>query len=872
MSQAKKRVYNFTEGSKEQKDLLGGKGANLAEMTGIGLPVPKGFTITTEACLEYLDSKKLLPELVKEIEEHIARLENETGKKFADEENPLLVSVRSGSKFSMPGMMDTILNLGLNHQSVEIFAHKTENPVFAYDCYRRLIQMFGDVVKGVDKNIFEEALTLYKATQGYSSDIEMKAKDWKEIIQQFTTIYLKEVGENFPQDPSKQLYAAVEAVFTSWNNPRAVTYRRIHEISDKLGTAVNIQEMVFGNTGGNSGTGVAFTRNPATGEAGVFGEFLLNAQGEDVVAGIRTPRPIQELKQEQPTIYMQFEKICHQLEAHYQDMQDIEFTIEEGILFILQTRNGKRTAKAAFKIATQMAEDGVISKKDSLKRLTPSMITQLLHPVFDEQMLAKNQAVAKGLPASPGAASGRVYFHAEDAQKAHEAGQKVILLRTETSPEDIEGMVVSEAIVTSRGGMTSHAAVVARGMGVCCVVGCEQLTINEKLKQASDGTQTIKEGDLLSVDGTTGKIYRGEIKLDKAQNLDLLIKVLQWASHIGNMQVKANAETVEDIRTALDFGASGIGLARTEHMFFGKERILEMRKMFLSEDQLQRKQSLETLKEFQKKDFAEILSLTEGMPCTIRLLDPPLHEFMPKTKEEYKQVAEACGQTVDFIMQRGKDLEEFNPMLGHRGCRLAITYPEIYEMQVEAIMEAALELAKTGKQVKPEIMIPLVAEEKELSYLKKMLEDKIQDVFEKHQLKIAYKIGAMLEIPRACLTADQLATSAQFFSFGTNDLTQLTYGFSRDDSVKFLPDYIDKGILEDDPFQHLDQKGVGSLMKTAIELVKPQHKDISFGVCGEVGGDPDSVAFLQKIGLDYVSCSPYRVPAVLLTVAQMSIK
>lgn len=872
MSQAKKRVYNFTEGSKEQKDLLGGKGANLAEMTGIGLPVPKGFTITTEACLEYLDSKKLLPELVKEIEEHIARLENETGKKFADEENPLLVSVRSGSKFSMPGMMDTILNLGLNHQSVEIFAHKTENPVFAYDCYRRLIQMFGDVVKGVDKNIFEEALTLYKATQGYSSDIEMKAEDWKEIIQQFTTIYLKEVGENFPQDPSKQLYAAVEAVFTSWNNPRAVTYRRIHEISDKLGTAVNIQEMVFGNTGGNSGTGVAFTRNPATGEAGVFGEFLLNAQGEDVVAGIRTPRPIQELKQEQPTIYMQFEKICHQLEAHYQDMQDIEFTIEEGKLFILQTRNGKRTAKAAFKIATQMAEDGVISKEESLKRLTPSMITQLLHPVFDEQMLAESKSVAKGLPASPGAASGRVYFHAQDAQKAHAAGQKVILLRTETSPEDIEGMVVSEAIVTSRGGMTSHAAVVARGMGVCCVVGCEQLTINEKLKQAYDGTHTINEGDLLSVDGTTGKIYRGEIKLDKVQDLDLLVKVLQWASHIGNMQVRANAETVEDIRAALDFGASGIGLARTEHMFFGKERILEMRKMFLSEDQLQRKQSLETLKEFQKKDFAEILSLTEGMPCTIRLLDPPLHEFMPKTKEEYEQVAEACGQTVDFIMHRGKDLEEFNPMLGHRGCRLAITYPEIYEMQVEAIMEAALELAKTGKQVKPEIMIPLVAEEKELSYLKKMLEDKIQDVFEKHQLKIAYKIGAMLEIPRACLTADQLATSAQFFSFGTNDLTQLTYGFSRDDSVKFLPDYVEKGILEDDPFQHLDQKGVGSLMKTAIELVKLQHKDISFGVCGEVGGDPDSVAFLQKIGLDYVSCSPYRVPAVLLTVAQMSIK
>ncbi len=872
MSRAKKRVYNFTEGSKEQKDLLGGKGANLAEMTGIGLPVPKGFTITTEACLEYLDSKKLLPELVKEIEEHIAKLEKETGKQFADEENPLLVSVRSGSKFSMPGMMDTILNLGLNNQSVEIFARKTGNPVFAYDCYRRLIQMFGDVVKGVDKSIFENALTQYKSAYGYSSDIEMKAEDWKDIIQQFSTIYLKEVGENFPQDPTKQLYAAVEAVFTSWNNPRAVTYRRIHEISDKLGTAVNIQEMVFGNTGGDSGTGVAFTRNPSTGEAGVFGEFLLNAQGEDVVAGIRTPRPIQELKKDQPAIYLQFEKICHQLEAHYQDMQDIEFTIEEGKLFILQTRNGKRTAKAAFKIATQMAEEGVISKEESLKRLTPSMITQLLHPVFDEQILAERQAITKGLPASPGAASGRVYFHAEDAQRAHAAGQKVILLRTETSPEDIEGMIVSEAIVTSRGGMTSHAAVVARGMGVCCVVGCEQLTINEKSKQAYYGACIINEGDLLSVDGTTGNIYPGEIKLDKAQDLDLLVKVLRWASHVGNMQVRANAETVEDIKTALDFGASGIGLARTEHMFFGKERILAMRKMFLSEDQLQRKQSLEMLKAFQKKDFTEILSLTEGIPCTIRLLDPPLHEFMPKSKEEYEQVAEACGQTVDFIMQRGKELEEFNPMLGHRGCRLAITYPEIYEMQVEAIMEAALDIAKTGKQVKPEIMIPLVAEEKELSYIKKMLEDKIRDVFEKHQMKIAYKIGAMLEIPRACLTADQLASSAQFFSFGTNDLTQLTYGFSRDDSVKFLSDYIEKGILKDDPFQHLDQKGVGSLMKMAIELVKPQHKDISFGVCGEVGGDPDSVAFLQKIGLDYVSCSPYRVPAVLLTVAQMSIK
>lgn len=872
MSMGKKRVYDFTQGSKEQKDLLGGKGANLAEMTSIGLPVPRGFTITTEACLEYQNSKKLDAELIKEIESHIALLEKETGKKFADNENPLLVSVRSGSKFSMPGMMDTILNLGLNHQSVEILAQKTGNPVFAYDCYRRLIQMFGDVVKAVDKNLFEEALTDYKMKHAYTSDTEMQAVDWKQIIKQFSEIYLKEVGEKFPQEPAEQLYAAVEAVFTSWNNPRAVTYRRIHDIPDTLGTAVNIQEMVFGNTGSKSGTGVAFTRNPATGEGGVFGEFLMNAQGEDVVAGIRTPRPIQELKEDNPDIYRQFEEICQQLEAHYQDMQDIEFTIEEGKLFILQTRNGKRTAKAAFKIATQLAEDGVISKKESLKRLTPSMITQLLHPVFDEQSLAQNQAIAKGLPASPGAAYGRVYFNAQDAQNAHEAGQKVVLLRTETSPEDIEGMLVSEAIVTSRGGMTSHAAVVARGMGVCCVVGCEALNVNEKLKQAQYGAQIIKEGDIVSVDGTTGNIYRGEIKLDKAQDLEILGKVLKWAAEIGDMKVRANAETVEDIKTALDFGASGIGLARTEHMFFGKERILEMRKMFLSEEEMQRKKSLETLKEYQKKDFLEILSLTEGMPCTIRLLDPPLHEFMPKTKEEFEEVANACGQSVDFIVQRGKELEEFNPMLGHRGCRLAVTYPEIYEMQVEAIIEAALDLAQAGKQVKPEIMIPLISEERELTYLKALLESKIQKLFKERGSEVAYKIGAMLEIPRACLTADKLATAAQFFSFGTNDLTQLTYGFSRDDSVKFLPEYIEKRILKDDPFQHLDQDGVGALMKTAIGLVKPEHPEISFGVCGEVGGDPEAVTFLKKIGLDYVSCSPYRVPAVLLTIAQSSTK
>lgn len=866
----KKFIYSFNETHNEGKETLGGKGANLAEMTRLGLPIPQGFTITTRCCMDYLADATFFEEhLQSEILKAVKNLETETGKSFTADNEILLVSVRSGAAFSMPGMMDTILNLGLNDQRVKKFATLT-SPGFAFDCYRRLIQMFGDVVYHIPKELFDQQ------KERLEQELNKKITAFQEEDHFALIVRYQEVFEQhqvvFPQDPVAQLFEAIKAVFDSWNNQRAVVYRNLHHIAHDLGTAVNIQEMVFGNRGLDSGTGVVFTRNPVTGENQLFGEFLLNAQGEDVVAGIRTPEPIRRLRLTMPKVYQDFRHYAELLEYHYRDMQDIEFTIENEKLYILQTRNGKRTAAATVKIALDLAKENRITKQEALLRVTPDTIDQLIHPVFDQEKRQHMERLAMGLPASPGAASGQIVFTAEKAKELTNLGKKVILVRQETSPEDIEGMIVSEAIVTSRGGMTSHAAVVARGMGVCCVVGCEQLTINEKLKQASDGTQTIKEGDLLSVDGTTGKIYRGEIKLDKVQDLDLLVKVLQWASHIGNMQVRANAETVEDIRAALDFGASGIGLARTEHMFFGKERILEMRKMFLSEDQLQRNQSLETLKEFQKKDFAEILSLTEGMPCTIRLLDPPLHEFMPKTKEEYEQVAEACGQTVDFIMQRGKDLEEFNPMLGHRGCRLAITYPEIYEMQVEAIMEAALELAKTGKQVKPEIMIPLVAEEKELSYLKKMLEDKIQDVFEKHQLKIAYKIGAMLEIPRACLTADQLATSAQFFSFGTNDLTQLTYGFSRDDSVKFLSDYVEKGILEDDPFQHLDQKGVGSLMKTAIELVKPQHKDISFGVCGEVGGDPDSVAFLQKIGLDYVSCSPYRVPAVLLTVAQMSIK
>jgi len=868
MKTTTKRIYDFTQGSKEQNDLLGGKGANLAEMTSIGLPVPSGFTISTQACLEYLETRSISEELLEELLEQIASLEVKTGKKFADLHNPLLVSVRSGSKFSMPGMMDTILNLGLNDESVQALAAKTGNPVFAYDCYRRLVQMFGDVVKGIEKSYFEEVLTEYKLAKGYQNDTQMQASDWQEILAVYKEIYLNNVGQEFPQNPFDQLYAAIEAVFSSWNNPRAVTYRRIHELSDSLGTAVNIQEMVFGNSGQTSGTGVAFTRNPSTGDTGVFGEFLFNAQGEDVVAGIRTPRPIAELKEDAPAIYQQFEEICYLLENHYKDMQDIEFTIEEGKLFILQTRNGKRTAKAAFKIAMQLAEEGIISKKEAINRLTPTMVTQLLHPVFDEKELAKALVFAKGLPASPGAASGKVYFNAEDAKAANEAGEKVILLRTETSPEDIEGMIVSEAIVTSRGGMTSHAAVVARGMGVCCVVGCEELEVNESKKQAKYNGNIIEEGQTISVDGTSGKLYLGQIKLDKAQELDLLKEALVWAKELADLDVRANAETLEDIQTALDFGASGIGLARTEHMFFGKERLLEMRKMFLSEDEEQREKSIAVLKEFQKQDFSEILSLTQGLPCTIRLLDPPLHEFMPK-KEEYAQVAADCGKSESFIAARVAELEEVNPMLGHRGCRLAVTYPEIYQMQVEAIIEAGLELAiNQGITVKPEIMIPLVSEEKEQAYLKELLEETIEKLFAAYEYSIPYKIGAMLEIPRACLTADKLAQNAQFFSFGTNDLTQLAYGFSRDDSAKFLHEYTQKGLLANDPFQELDIEGVGYLMKAALDLVKPNNPEISFGVCGEVGGDPNSIAFMKEIGVDYVSCSPYRVPAAILTIAQ----
>jgi pyruvate,orthophosphate dikinase len=864
-------VVDFSEGSKEQADLLGGKGANLAEMTKLNLPVPTGFTITTAACLNYLnENEQMAPSVVGQIHQHVKAMEERTKKQFGSTDNPLLVSVRSGSKFSMPGMMDTILNLGLNDQTVVGLMKKTNDSRFAYDCYRRLLQMFGDVVCGIDKNRFEEQLTFYKEKKGYSSDTEMQAQDWQEMVAVYKDIFLEVTHQEFPQDPYDQLILAVEAVFRSWNNRRAITYRRLHDISDSLGTAVNIQEMVFGNFGAESGTGVAFTRNPATGEAGIFGEFLLNAQGEDVVAGIRTPQSISELSTLMPEVYQEFLTLSKQLETHYKDMQDIEFTIENRKLYLLQTRNGKRTAKAAFKVCIQLVEEGIISKKEALQRINPTMITQLLHPVFEPEELKKAQVFAKGLPASPGAASGKLYFTAEKAKQASDLGEKVILIRQETSPEDIEGMVVSEAIVTSRGGMTSHAAVVARGMGVCCVAGCEEIYVDEFLEQAKVGEVILKQGDTVSVDGTTGTIYLDSIPYIEGDEWQLLDTIIAWAKESAAISVKANAETPKDIKTALKLGAEGIGLARTEHMFFGEERIFEMRKMILAENEEALLAPLNRLKEFQKEDFRMIFTLLKGKACTVRLLDPPLHEFLPQTAEEIEHLAQATARTPAQINLRIAELHEQNPMLGHRGCRLAITTPQIYEMQVSAIIESAIEVSQTeaGADVVPEIMIPLIGSHEEMAWLRQRLEQVIQHIFAKQGLTVPYKIGTMLEIPRACLTAEKIAQSADFFSFGTNDLTQLTYGFSRDDSGKFISAYEDKKLLPSDPFQHIDEEGVGTLMKIAVDKVHEFDQSIKIGVCGEVGGDPQSIRFLKKIGVNYVSCSPYRIPAAILTIAQ----
>ncbi|WP_430601795.1 pyruvate, phosphate dikinase [Enterococcus sp. DIV0724b] len=866
-----KYVIDFSEGSKEQSDLLGGKGANLAEMTKLKLPVPTGFTITTEACLDYLKKKEnVSTELNLEIRQHIFSMEKRTQKKLGDAIDPLLVSVRSGSKFSMPGMMDTILNLGLNDETVIGLTEKTGDGRFAFDCYRRLLQMFGDVVCGIDKNRFEEQLDFYKSKKRYLADTDMQAEDWQELVAVYKDIFLEVTHQPFPQNPYEQLSLAVEAVFRSWNNRRAVTYRRLHDISDSLGTAVNIQEMVFGNFGAASGTGVAFTRNPATGEKGIFGEFLLNAQGEDVVAGIRTPQPISELEALMPEVYQEFLELGHLLESHYKDMQDIEFTIENRKLYLLQTRNGKRTAKSAFKVCIQLVEEGIISKKEAIKRINPTMITQLLHPVFEPDELKNAVVFAKGLPASPGAASGNIYFTAEKAKKASEQGEKVILIRQETSPEDIEGMVVSEAIVTSRGGMTSHAAVVARGMGVCCVAGCETVYVNEFLEQATAGDLILHQGDTISVDGTTGTIYLGSIPYVEGDEWQLLETITDWAKEGASIGVKANAETPADIKTALKLGAQGIGLARTEHMFFGEERIVEMRKMILAENKESLLAPLDRLKEFQKNDFRAMFTLLKGKACTIRLLDPPLHEFLPQTEEEIIHLANETKRTTTEIKHRIEELHEQNPMLGHRGCRLAVTTPEIYEMQVAAIIESAIEVAQKEPtlEIVPEIMIPLIGSKEEMTWLRECLEQTIQTIFTKTNQVISYKIGTMLEIPRACLTAEKIAEVSDFFSFGTNDLTQLTYGFSRDDSGKFIKAYQDKKLLKEDPFQHIDEEGVGALMKIAVDKIRGFDPSIKIGVCGEVGGDPQSIRFLKKIGVDYISCSPYRIPAAILTIAQ----
>lgn len=866
-----KYVFDFSEGNKEQIALLGGKGANLAEMTKLNLPVPTGFTITTEACLTYLEGQEQLSSEIKiEIQQHIEAMEERAGKKFGDQQDPLLVSVRSGSKFSMPGMMDTILNLGLNDATVVGLAEKTKNGRFAYDCYRRLLQMFGDVVCGIDKNRFEQQLEFYKSKKNYQLDTEMLEEDWQELVTIYKDIFIEVMQKPFPQDPLEQLYLSVEAVFRSWNNRRAITYRKLHDIPHSLGTAVNIQEMVFGNFGTESGTGVAFTRNPATGEKGIFGEFLINAQGEDVVAGIRTPEPISELAKSMPEVYEEFLKYSDILEKHYKDMQDIEFTIENKKLYILQTRNGKRTAKSTFKICIQLVEEGVITEKEAIHRITPTMITQLLHPVFEPEALEKATTFGKGLPASPGAASGHIYFTAETAKQASDAGEKVILIRQETSPEDIEGMVVSEAIITSRGGMTSHAAVVARGMGVCCVAGCEEVQVDEFLEQAVCNGVTLKKGDEVSVDGTAGKIYLGRIPYVQGDEWALLEKIIGWAKKEMTLGIRANAETPEDIETALKLGADGIGLARTEHMFFGEKRIFEMRKMILSENKKSLIEPLNRLKEYQKDDFKKMFTILEGKPCTIRLLDPPLHEFLPQSEEDISVLATATNRTVTQIKHRIEELHELNPMLGHRGCRLAITTPEIYEMQVSAIIETAIELMQQNTQEKivPEIMIPLIGSHEEMSWLRARLEKVIQEIFVSKETIITYKLGTMLEIPRACLTAEKITEYADFFSFGTNDLTQLTYGFSRDDSGKFISEYLDHKILPDDPFQHIDEEGVGELMKIAVEKIRGKDRTLKIGVCGEVGGDPQSIHFLNKIGVDYVSCSPYRIPSAILTIAQ----
>ena len=868
-----KRVYKFSEGNADMRDLLGGKGANLAEMTNIGLPIPNGFTISTEACTDYYnDGRTINEDTQKQIFEALAWLEGVQGKKFGDTENPLLVSVRSGARASMPGMMDTILNLGLNDVSVKGFAQKTGNPRFAYDSYRRFIQMFSDVVMEMSKTFFDSILEGVKKEHGYTFDTELTAEDLQDVIAQYKAIYKEKMGEEFPQDPKVQLMEAIKAVFRSWDNPRANYYRMMNDIPYSWGTAVNVQSMVFGNMGNTSGTGVAFTRDPATGAKGIFGEYLINAQGEDVVAGIRTPSKITQLEKDLPECYKQFVSIADTLEKHYRDMQDMEFTIEEGKLFFLQTRNGKRTAHAAIQIACDLVDEGMITPEEAVCRIEAKSLDQLLHPVFDADALKNGQQIGEALPASPGAAAGRVYFNADDAVAAHTAGSRVILVRQETSPEDIEGMHAAEGVLTMRGGMTSHAAVVARGMGTCCVSGCGDLKVFEDEKYIELGGHKINEGDYISLDGSTGKIYLGDIKTVEASISGNFQRIMAWADAARKLKVRTNADTPEDAANAVRMGAEGIGLTRTEHMFFNPERIPKIRKMILSDTTEEREAALNELIPFQKGDFKGIYKAMEGRPVTIRFLDPPLHEFVPTEDAEIEELAKDMGLSAAEVKARCDALHEFNPMMGHRGCRLAVTFPEIARMQTRAVMEAAIEVNKEeGYSIVPEIMIPLVGDKKELAFVKKTVVETAEKVKAEMNSDIQYKVGTMIEIPRAALMADEIAEEAEFFSFGTNDLTQMTFGFSRDDAGKFLQDYYASKIYESDPFAHLDQNGVGQLIAMAAEKGRKVRPDIHLGICGEHGGDPASIEFCHKVGLDYVSCSPFRVPIARLAAAQAAI-
>ncbi|HHD2752496.1 TPA: pyruvate, phosphate dikinase [Clostridium perfringens] len=870
----KQYVYLFNEGNASMKNLLGGKGANLSEMTILGIPVPQGFTVTTEACNKYYeDGKKISQDIIEEIENKMSELEEITGKKFGSLEKPLLVSVRSGARVSMPGMMDTILNLGLNDESVEAMANLTNNPRFAYDSYRRFIQMFADVVMGVEKRLFEDLLDEVKEEKGYKVDTDLTAEDLKELVTKFKVLYKKEKGEDFPSEPREQLIEAVTAVFRSWNNPRAIVYRRLNDIPGEWGTAVNVQEMVFGNKGETSGTGVAFSRNPANGDNELYGEYLMNAQGEDVVAGIRTPEPISHLEKQNPEIYKQFTDIVNTLEKHYRDMQDMEFTIEDGKLYFLQTRNGKRTAQSALKIAVDLVEEGMLTKEEAILKVEPKQLDTLLHPAFATDGLKEATVVAKGLPASPGAACGKIAFTAEEAKERKANGEKVVLVRLETSPEDIEGMIAAEGILTVRGGMTSHAAVVARGMGTCCVAGCGQLKVNEEARTLEVDGKVLTSEDYISIDGSTGNIYAEQVKTVSPEITGHFATFMGWADEIRKLKVRTNADTPRDTKQAVEFGAEGIGLCRTEHMFFAEDRILAVREMILAKNEDSRRVALEKLLPMQREDFIGMYEALEERPATIRFLDPPLHEFLPTEEADINTLSKEIGVSPEEIKAVVAELHEFNPMMGHRGCRLAVSYPEIAEMQTRAVIEAAIEVKKNkGYNIVPEIMIPLIGDIKELKYVKNVVVETAKTVMDEKGVQLDYKVGTMIEIPRAALTADKVAEEAEFFSFGTNDLTQMTFGFSRDDAAKFLKDYYEKGIYEQDPFAKLDQTGVGELMRIACEKGKSTRPDIKLGICGEHGGDPSSVEFCHNLGLNYVSCSPYRVPLARLAAAQAQVK